>query len=254
LLFGAVLLLLLPLQVGQADSEDEEDGRRGEHDSPALVRLKQQVSQLQAQVSALQTQLAAIQANTVLQLDGKLTLNTDDTARPTALFTGVNVQVVNGLKATETTNNMGNLIVGYNEPFFTLVRNGSHNIVVGYGHEYTGYGGLVAGYLNTIRGGYASVSGGGYNNAIGQGSSVSGGNGNTASGTQSSVSGGNSNNASGQWSSVSGGHANIASSNYSSVSGGASNTASGNFASVSGGQGNTASDFQSWAAGVYHTP
>src|SRR5258705_97292 len=34
----------------------------------------------------------------------------------TIRFSGVNVQIVNGLGATETVNGVGNLIVGYNEP------------------------------------------------------------------------------------------------------------------------------------------
>src|SRR5215472_850810 len=46
------------------------------------------------------------------------------------VITGANLRIVNGLGSTETTNGLGNLIVGYNEPreFEANVRTGSHNI------------------------------------------------------------------------------------------------------------------------------
>ena len=49
----------------------------------------------------------------------------------TVRFTGVNVQIVNGLDDTETINGAGNLIVGYNEPPNDADRTGSHNLVGG---------------------------------------------------------------------------------------------------------------------------
>jgi len=232
---------------------------------------------LLGQLNTVAAGLAAVQGNSVLQLNGKLSLNTADPARPTALFTGVNVQVVNGLNATATTNNVGNLIVGYNEPFGTPARNGSHNIVVGTEHEYTNYGGLVAGRRNTISGYYASVSGGNTNIASGQRASVSGGQSNIASGDYSSVSGGYANTASGYYASVSGGQSNIAFANtsavlggannragdqfglnpnigpYSTVSGGRYNIATGLYGSVSGGYSNIANgENSSISGGVYH--
>ena len=77
-----------------------------------------------------------------------------------ALFSGCNVQIVNGEGDTETTNELGNLIVGYNKNEFGASRSGSHNLVVGDHHEYSSFGGFVAGVANTIVGQYASVSGG----------------------------------------------------------------------------------------------
>ena len=181
LLFSAMLFLLLPLQAVQADS-------------PMLISLQQQVQQLQAQVNALQAQLAALQANSVLQLDGKLSLDTTDANHPIALFTGVNVQIVNGLNTTATTNGLGNLIVGYNEALGVQQRGGSHNLVVGDQNNYTSYG-MVVGFANTISARYATVSGGVNNSATGNYASVSGGFfnsaiGNTASGSHASVLGG----------------------------------------------------------------
>ena len=55
------------------------------------------------------------------------------------------------------------------------------NLVVGPEHSWTSYGGLIAGYNNTVTGAYSSVSGGYDNTASGGYSSVSGGNSNTAS-------------------------------------------------------------------------
>jgi hypothetical protein len=192
----------------------------------------------------------------------------NDTANE-VVITEANLRIVNGLGSTETTNGLGNLIVGYNElrqeisgcsgsttPFCTDRRTGSHNVVVGKQDNFSSFGGIVVGLVNEISGQYASVSGGAvntasgisssisggvFNTASGLDSSVSGGGGNTASGISSSISGGGDNSASGLSSSVSGGELNLASSTVSSVSGGAGNTASGENASVSGGAGNTAS-------------
>jgi hypothetical protein len=98
--------------------------------------------------------------------------------------TGANLHIVNGLGATTTTNGLGNLIVGYNEPTDTsdqiacgaLDRTGSHNVVVGSKNSFTRFGGLVVGWTNAITGDFASVSGGDANTASGDFASVSGGN------------------------------------------------------------------------------
>ena len=171
-------------------------------------------------------------------------------------FTGVNVHIVSGSGSTDGyLNGLGNLIVGYNElrdDYYGNDRTGSHNIVVGSRNNYSSYGGLVVGYLNSIAGTYSSVSGGGDNTASGNYSSVSGGVGNTASGYCSSVSGGRGGKASGDWSSVSGGWSNTASGGCSSVSGGFFNTASGYDSSVSGGAANEASGDRSSVSGGEH--
>jgi hypothetical protein len=123
-------------------------------------------------------------------------------------ITGANLHIVNGLADTETTNALGNLIVGYNEPFGEGdVRTGSHNVVVGKWHNFSSSGGLVVGQGNEISGLFAVVSGGSSNTASGNYTSISGGTSNTASNFAASVSGGFSNTAGGVWSSVSGGTA-----------------------------------------------
>ncbi len=178
----------------------------------------------------------------------------------TLRFEGINVQVVNGLGVTDgdpnrssnvIVNGLGNLIVGYDEPFhcrfedqsncFSQTKSGSHNLIVGQGNSYSSAGGFVAGVNNTISGRFSSVSGGASNKATGGLSSISGGRNSTASGTLSSISGGSINTASGTESSVSGGSFNIAQGSRSSVTGGSHNTASGGTSSISGGSRNTAS-------------
>ena len=167
------------------------------------------------------------------------------------VITGANLRIVNGLGDTETTNGLGNLIVGYNElrlpecegnpsAFCTDARTGSHNVVVGSRNNFSSFGGLVVGAENEISGEFASVSGGTFNTASGRTSSVSAGFANTAGGDFASVSGGEDNSASGRGTSVSGGGQNTASGVASSVSGGQLNTASGGVSSVTGGENNTA--------------
>jgi hypothetical protein len=221
-------------------------------------------------------------AERMATLEKKLTAMTFDDAANEVVITGANLRIVNGLGTTNTTNGLGNLIVGYNEERGdgTDNRTGSHNVVVGREHNFSSFGGLVVGVHNEISGEFASVSGGAGNTASGGASSVSGGNSNTSSGGDSSVSGGsintasgpravwvgggigntasgesasvcagNSNTATGFSSSVCGGNANTASGVASSVSGGTFNTASGESASVSGGESNTASGLRSSVSG-----
>jgi hypothetical protein len=187
-------------------------------------------------------------------MEKKLAAMDFDDAANEVVISGANLRIVNGLGATDTTNGLGNLIVGYNEsrvPRFPFdVRTGSHNVVVGQGHNFSSFGGLVVGFENEISGTFASVSGGVENTASGLGASVSGGARNIASGAQASVSGGFLTRASGPVSAVSGGHEIIASGQFASVSGGNRNTASGESASVSGGRNRTAPGEFNWAAGA----
>ncbi len=201
--------------------------------------------------------ISTLQAASVPNLSTYLRVDETDPQRPTVWFEAVNVQVVNGLGSTGTPdvpitpNGLGNLIVGYDEvrEFGSTDKSGSHNLVVGPQHNYSSYGGLIAGFRNTVSGPNSSVIGGTGGTASGDLSSVSGGRANTASGPESSVSGGSGNNASALFSSVSGGNNNTASGTSSSISGGAQNNASALTSSVSGGVANTASGNQSSVSG-----
>ena len=208
-------------------------------------------------------------------LDTMSLVNLDDGSgnlvNPTIRFTGVNVQVVNGLGASNgnpnnptsisngntVVNGVGNLIVGYNELGNPTSdnRTGSHNVVMGQANSYTRFGSLVAGRENTISGPFTTVSAGRRNQAKAAFSSVSGGKSNATKGKYATVSGGWFNTASGQLSSVSGGQSNKASGLRASVSGGQFNIASGTVALVSGGYGNMASGYlaATVSGGAYNT-
>jgi len=155
---------------------------------------------------------------------------------------GGNLRVVNGTGSTETTNGLGNVIIGYNEERGGDAdrRDGSHMLVLGRRNNYTRFGGMVGGEDNEAGGSYASVTGGRASTASGDWATVAGGNGNRATGTFSSVSGGSFNEASGYRGSVSGGNGNQASGVSASVSGGIFNHASGVGSCVAGGRDNVA--------------
>jgi len=192
---------------------------------------------LEARVAALEAQVAELEA----LLDG--VVRDGDTLR----FEAMNLQVVNGEGQTNSSNALGNVIIGYNEG--TQTRTGSHYLIIGPYHSYTGYAGIVNGHNNTASAPYASVTGGSYNTASGNYASVPGGYSNTASGPDSSVSGGYDNTASSAYASVAGGYSNTASGLYSSVTGGRSNSATGYVSSVSGGAGNQATNSYASACG-----
>jgi hypothetical protein len=191
---------------------------------------------------------------------------TVDSSTDAVVFTGANVYVQSGSGTTDgTVNGLGNLIIGYAEDAAgDDDRTGSHNLVLGREHSWTSYGGIVAGYDNTLTGAgasvlggeqnlasaaYATVLGGYINVADAEWSSIVGGTQNEASGVYAAVAGGAYNEASGMGASVTAGHDNLASAPYASVTGGFSGIASANNAAVSGGGHNTASGVASSVMG-----
>lgn len=213
--------------------------------SPGAVASAQEVND---NFDALDARLAALEAKTApIALDGtELT------------FTGVNVNIVNGAGGTDGDGGgayagLGNLVLGYNESE-SDVRTGSHNLVVGAFHSYTGFGGLVAGrngstdgFGASVLGGfggqatenYATICGGWYGTASGQGATVSGGEFNVASGKYASVHGGTNNQATAFDASVLGGDFNVAAGNSAAVVGGLQNTATGFNSAILGGRSNS---------------
>ena len=161
------------------------------------------ILELQDDVDCLPGSSIANPGNSVLALDDFLFLDTDANGFDTARFDAINVQVTNGLGATNgspggntasggPTNGLGNVIIGYNEthPDTPAVCNngsfdnqadceavtgtwaagqktGSHNLVIGVGHNYTRHGGFVAGFANTVNQIWSSASGGTQNIARG---------------------------------------------------------------------------------------
>ena len=147
-----------------------------------IATLQSTITSLQNTITSLQNQLTAVQSNSVLALDGYLILDTDTYGYQRALFSGVNVQVVNGVGQTTITG-LGNLIVGYNtardaggfvcsDGQYTDItscgnnggvwlrshKSGSHNIVAGDGNSYSQHGGVIFGSDNVINGAINGVN------------------------------------------------------------------------------------------------
>jgi len=210
-----------------------------------IADLETTVTNLQSIVSALSAKLA------YMSVDNSSTLH--GLAPPHVIFTGANIHVQNGSGQSDTTNGVGNIIVGYNEPdnADTSKRTGSHNLVIGQRHEYSRYNGLVAGFNNRLEGIHSTVSGGYQNVAGGNYTSVSGGRSNETSARYTSVTGGYNNEAISEYATVTGGTENMANAFYAVVSGGRFNDAIGNFSSVSGGSYNEAIGLDSSVSGGY---
>jgi FtsZ-binding cell division protein ZapB len=219
--------------------------------------LRNQVTSLQTSLAALETGVQAINDSPVMALNPYVGV-THDGRGPLVRLTGVNLQIVNGLNSTGTINGLGNLIVGYDETapegsarncsdFFppppddqpcVARKSGSHNLVTGSYNGYAEYGGLVAGWRNTLSGPYASVTGGAHNVAGYSRDPLPGGGGGFP---YASVTGGANNRAEGYFSSITGGANNFARGYLSSISGGISNTTDGDGgSSVCGGERNFA--------------
>ena len=126
--------------------------------------LQAQIDTLQAHITTLQGRMSAVEGD----MPDCMTTASGAGSVDDVIFAGCNVHVRNGQGSTASSNSVGNLIVGYNESGGgSPARGGSHNVVIGPEHSYSSYGGLVAGYQNTVSGAYASVSGGRFNEASG---------------------------------------------------------------------------------------
>jgi hypothetical protein len=153
---GMLLLGLCSWMLSAGTSADAQSGS-----------LADRMNAFQETLTALQTKLA------------HLTSVTTPDGLTEVVITGANLRIVNGLGSTDNPNGLGNLIVGYNEPHNNPdspdVRTGSHNVVVGQGHNFSRFGGVVVGQFNEISGDWSAVSGGLKNTASGSNSAVSGG-------------------------------------------------------------------------------
>ena len=114
--------------------------------------------------------------------------------KPTVKFSAVNVQILNGAGSTASINGTGNMVVGYDENPSALKQTGSHDLILGRNHSFTGYAQLLDGFSNTASGNYATVFGTS-NTVAGPYTSVTGGAQNAAKGTAASVTGGDANSA-----------------------------------------------------------
>ncbi|MDF1555668.1 MAG: hypothetical protein P1P84_21525 [Deferrisomatales bacterium] len=220
-----------------------------------LEAQRAQIEALEARVGDLESALAQVRQSKLFLLEDHVRVESGELnglRGPHVIVERANLHVRSGSGSTGdddgssgTLVGLGNLIVGYNEVRLDGVTNrgGSHNLVVGVGHNYPSYGGLLAGEENTVSWVMGSVVGGWNNEAAGWGSTVLGGADNRAVDAASSVCGGAQNKATGYYATVSGGTQNVASGTGAAVAGGEGNVASGVFASVGGGSGNTASGY-----------
>jgi len=249
---GCLLIVVaVCLTVGPAWAKDDTE------------KLDYRVAQLEQRIQYLEEQLAAVlqMADHLRYEEGPI----NSLSGPHIIFSGANVHVWNGEgRRAEDINGLGNLLIGYNicpegyqpsgvcDPM-DIGRGGSHNLVIGHGHQYSNRNGFVAGFQNIISGLSVSVSGGRYNEASGRDASISGGYENIASGDYSCVSGGAENQTIGSYSSVSGGLLNRAWDDYTSILGGNSNATHGSYSSVSGGSWNhTNAEHASISGGSYN--
>ncbi len=115
-------------------------------------------------------------------------------------ITGANLNLRSGGGATyQVVNGLGNLTIGYNEARGTGsdIRTGSHNLVLGFGNNYTAAGAILSGAHNSSSNHFSSVIGGSGNTSSGVYSVVVGGFNNVASGNWSTIGGGQNKTASG---------------------------------------------------------
>ena len=238
------------------DFEDRVFNRLAEVESSLVngqgITLEEAVDNVEQTVQRFQTNLANL--DDLIDLLPYVSVDTNvinGLSGPHVIFTGANVHVRSGSGATFGAVGLGNLVVGYNEVPASPTRGGSHNLVVGVGHNYPASAGFVAGSSNTVSGNAASVAGGGANTASGGESMVVGGQFNIASGSASVVSGGSLNIAANRWTTVSGGRQNNAVGQYASVSGGLQNSANAEGTSILGGERNSATGLRSVVLGAF---
>ena len=114
----------------------------------AATEMQKLIRSLKSVVASLEDELAANQSPDCMATESG-SGDVDD-----VVFNGCNVHVRNGEDDTDTVNGVGNLIIGYNaEPDSSLLgpdyngeRTGSHNVVVGDEHSWTGSSGIVSGF------------------------------------------------------------------------------------------------------------
>lgn len=168
----------------------------------------------------------------------------------TLRVTGANLQVVNGTGYTDTTNGLGNIIVGYNEEL-GCEHGGSHNVVIGMYNGYASFAGLVSGQSNQILDQNA-VAFGFQNTASDDFATVLGGNSNTAYSVYSTICGGSDNYTAGSNGVICGGQLNTVSAGYGVVGGGYDNEveSAATHGVVSGGESRSVDGNFNWRAGT----
>ena len=148
--------------------------------------LQTQVATLQKSLAAVQAQITKIQSSSVMALAPFVSVDPNpqlNVAGPNITFSGANIHIVSGSGATDdhigtfsgsdasgasingATNGHGNLIIGYDEvpaSNYSNARWGSHNLIVGRGHQFLGYGNWLPG-KTTGHGAEGCFHAGGFN-------------------------------------------------------------------------------------------
>jgi hypothetical protein len=136
----------------------------------------------------VQVPTAAADQQTLIDLLPYVTVKSSGIGgKPTIRFKGANVQIMRGNPAV-TKDGTGNLMVGSSPDETSGSNIGSENIVVGYGHSWSGSGNVLIGEFQTASG-YANLISGRQNTVSGSYNNVSG-NINTVSGSYTGVLGG----------------------------------------------------------------
>ena len=135
------------------------------------VALVQVILAMQETIAELQAQVAALENESVPGLSDHLSY--DDSTNAFVLE-GVNFQITRGSASSSA----GNVIIGTNDVTdYTPnpARTGTHNLIIGNGHEYTGSNGIVHGENNRLTSPYAAVIGGRKGHVTGPGAVLVGG-------------------------------------------------------------------------------
>jgi hypothetical protein len=178
---------------------------------PICARLLSVEDQTRDHTAALAATESAVVRLADRLVDAEATLGpiSYDPRAQAIYFTGVDVHVRNGSGSTDgEPDGTGNLILGWNEVDDEDERTGSHNLVIGSRHTWTGHSGLISGLDNTLRSD-ASVAVGGQGNIVtGAGAAAIGGQDNEVAGEDAVAVGGAANFVEGEVAVASGGFGN----------------------------------------------
>ena len=146
----AVIILTFVVTVAVAAPPGSVQGLRHQVDELVglVENLKTELAETRNDLQLVKAELEEVRNNTVLGLDGFLRLEKDKNEIYTALFSDVNVQVINGDGLTEIANGRGNLVLGYNaDGTALLARQGSHNLILGDTQGYSGVAQVVTAHV-----------------------------------------------------------------------------------------------------------
>ena len=222
-------LVRLETDVQQARAETRQLCLEG---APAEHPICQQLAESARELAALSTTVSTLDT-TVATIDDRLAL-AEQTLGPidydhrtsSVVFTGVNVQIRNGTRSTDgDPDGTGNLIIGWNEADDDDGRTGSHNVIVGSHHDWTGHSGIATGVDHDLVTDAGATLGGEGNLVSAHGAVLIGGQDNEAAGSGSVGIGGAENHLVGELSITAGGYRNDAEGAYAVVLGGSDQVA-----------------------------